>query len=45
VQTLTASDVRMGKPNASEDALRRKAREPGELKHLNSPRKRQEFCE
>ncbi len=45
VQTPTASDVRMGKPSAPEGALSRKGGEPGELKHLNNPRKRQEFCE
>jgi len=44
VQPLVAGDVRMGKPTASHVAVRRKAREPGELKHLSSPRKRDDFA-
>jgi hypothetical protein len=42
VQTQTARDVRMGKPGAVQAASRREAREPGELKHLSSPRKRKD---
>lgn len=35
-----AGNVRMGKPSVGHTTLSRKGREPGELKHLSSPRKR-----
>ena len=44
VQPLAAGNVRMGKPTRSHVRVRRKAREPGELKHLSNPRKRDDFA-
>jgi hypothetical protein len=42
VQTLSVGDVRMGKPGLVHARSLRKEREPGELKHLSSPRKRKD---
>ena len=39
---LAAGDVRMGKPGPCQSGSSRKRREPGELKHLSSPRKRED---
>jgi hypothetical protein len=37
-----AGDIRMGKPTPSDVGVLREEREPGELKHLSSPRKRED---
>ena len=42
VQAQAARDIRMGKPSARKVALSREGREPGELKHLSNPRKRED---
>jgi hypothetical protein len=39
---ITVGDVRMGKPGPCQSGSSRKRREPGELKHLSSPRKRED---
>src|SRR5690606_20334631 len=42
VQPQAAGDVRMGKPDLGDTRSLRREREPGELKHLSSPRKRED---
>ena len=41
VQPQAAGDVRMGKPAGGYTSALREEREPGELKHLSNPRKRE----
>ena len=42
VQPQAAGDSRMGKPGRGHTLSLREEREPGELKHLSSPRKRED---
>ncbi len=42
VQPQAVGGVRMGKPAAGKAAASREGREPGEVKHLSSPRKRED---